>query len=155
MQNRLDIVLTDNEMADIRDRINHVYTALPFLLAKTPAERRRSGWMVTNIGRELMKKCLMHGRAHQGLLSTQVDLDGLERDLNLGAQLQQIAADLSILTSMVNETSTYLQKEASVTALLVYKQLKVASEAGIGGSVAVEEIQALMPRARKKGRKAD
>lgn len=153
MWNRVDTAISAADKADIKNFVDGIKARLTFLVGQTPQERKRAGWTASPKALELSKIALKQGKIHANLLTAQTDLAALERDINLVADLKQIESMLQNLILTIEDTRLWVQKEGSQQGMLIYKLLKIASESGIGGKTAIEEMQPLMPASGKRKKK--
>lgn len=153
MWNRVDTAISVADKADIKNFVEGIRAKLSFLVTQTPKERKRAGWTASPKALELSKIALKHGRISSNLLTSQIDLDALERDINLVMELKQIESMLQSLSSTIEDTRLWVQKEGTQQSMVIYKLLKIAHENGLGTTTAVEEMQPLMPATGRRKKK--
>jgi hypothetical protein len=147
--NRIDGVLTAEDLEAIFGAIDTIRQRMPFLVGLVPAERIRLPKMGDK-SRAFVSKALDIATRTPGLLSAEL-LGQLRRDYELTTAMQPVAVALVQLGELVSDSTMLAGSEAFSAALVAYEMVKRAGENEALDALAVE----LARRFDKEPRPAD
>jgi hypothetical protein len=123
--NRVDAVLTPEDLEEVLGHINAIRQRLPFLVDLAPVERKHLPRMGDK-GRAFVSKALEIA-SRSSLLSAEL-LAQLRRDVELTVAMQPVVIALTRLDELVNDTYLLAGSEAYSGALTVYELVKRAGQ---------------------------
>lgn len=136
--NRISAEVTVAAEQQVKDGIQMIQNALPFLIGLTTAERMNLPKI--SVSNKVFTEDAINLAVNNGeLLPSFIKTDEMSKDINLYHKLDVIAAQLQQLLEKVNDTQMLAGSEAYSAALVVYKVLEAASEAGIEGTKSAYE----------------
>ncbi len=124
--------LTKDDLDHLIGQIRHIKKHLPFLIQLSP-EERRGGLKMGDRTVAFVERALQIAQERKDLLPPYVDLEEMERDLELWKNLGILARELSSLLEAIEDTRMAAGADAYTTALFIYNSLRQAAEAGVPG----------------------
>ncbi|OJU53036.1 MAG: hypothetical protein BGN96_09930 [Bacteroidales bacterium 45-6] len=117
----------------VKDGIQMIQNALPFLIGLTPAERINLPKI--NVSNKVFTEDAINAAVNNAaLIPPFVKVDEMARDLALFQKLDAIGGMLQQVVEKVSDTQLLAGSEAYASALMVYKLLGAASAAGFEGA---------------------
>lgn len=146
--NRIDQVLTDEQMRKAKENIKNIEKDFPFLVGLTDQERNSLLGIDVN-NKAFVEDALNAGRANPELLPRYISLENAENDLKLFEQMDEIIPILKQFLQKLTDTRLLAGSEAYMTSLMLYRLFTAAATAGMPGAEAV--MKQLQPRFKKQG----
>lgn len=135
-RDRIDKVVTTEQMTALDTAITELLGSVSFLQAVDPAEAKH----MVKIGQKTETfaiKAIEIGKQHIGLLPRDLDLDKVERDVELRAALAIRFLQIKYLHQLMQETMMLLGTDIYSAALAIYRSLKAnGKEAGLASLLA-------------------
>lgn len=150
MENRVDVVLTPEQMEAVKAGLASLGSILDFAVPLTGADRVA----LLKLGDKsvaFVNKSLEAAKAHPGSIPPAVKVDELERDVKLYDQLNEIARRLATLQRAVEDTAMVAGSEAYQAALQVYGFLQAGVKFEPGLGEVVNELGRRFRRQRARG----
>lgn len=132
MKDRISAEMTQQQMDAVLDAISTIKTNMPFLINLTSEERAALPKMEDN-RRPFVEKALEYAKSDRDMLPRYIDLEELEKDLDLFRGLASIDRELGKLDESVKDTLAAAGSESYVAALTVYNAAKLAARANNPG----------------------
>ena len=130
-KNNLDVTLTTEQSAGVTAAVAALYTAMPFLVSLTNADRRR----LTKLGDKseaFVRQAHQIVRDHEDVLPAGINLDQMDRDAAIRDLLLPVHQQLTQILTMVNDTITVAGSDLMKASHIVYRALKShGEEAGL------------------------
>lgn len=126
MKDRISAEMTQQQVDAVLDAISTIKTNMPFLINLTSQERAALPKMEDN-RRPFVEKALEYAKSDRDMLPRYIDLEELEKDLNLFRGLASIDRQLGKLDESVKDTLAAVGSESYVAALTVYNAAKLAA----------------------------
>lgn len=148
--NRISAVVPAEDVTEILGSIAAIRAKLPFLLTLSPQERRELPKMGDkSIGFD--DKCRTYMGSNPEFLPGFVDLQEVNKDRELRAQLMRVYAELISLTDSVDDTLRVVASEAWMADLAYYQAVREAARRGRAGAQGIyEDLQQRFPGAPTK-----
>ena len=134
--NRLNITATAAQITAVKTAYQTILTNLPFLLGLTTGERT-SLPAIDVSNKTFTEDAISAGVNNAGLLPSYVSPAGMQTDLTLFTQLDELIALHNQLGEKLQDTQLLAGSEAYVGALTLYKLFGSAADAGVAGSDAI------------------
>lgn len=128
-QNKVSATLSDEAAAAVTTALATVKQNLPFLIALSREERRALPKMGSK-GRGFVRAALTLAGQNADMLPRAFDVAEFQRDVELEARIAPIAASLTQLAELVDDTLVGVGSDAYVAALAVYGYAKAAGKSG-------------------------
>ena len=126
---RLNVVLTTEEKANILATVGALEDALSFRLSLTNAERQRL-MKLGNKSVGFVQQALEAARSHQQFIPAYISVQAMENDLEVRELLLACAQRLGVLYAQVQDTATAAGVDLMHGATSIYRVLKAAGEDG-------------------------
>jgi hypothetical protein len=127
--NRISAAIEEKTVAEIQENFSSIRKLMPFLLEMTQEERSD----LIKFGENLVpfiEQTLADARNYPHLAPPFLDLDELQRDLELFQKLVAIAKPVQELVDLLNDTSAAAGSDAFESALTFYRSVRMASKEG-------------------------
>jgi hypothetical protein len=148
-ENRISAQLTQADQTAVMAAINTIRQKLPFLLDLTPEERRSLPRMGDK-SRAFVAQALTLAEQNEDMLPRSFDVAEMRKDVELAQALEPIAAALTQLLELVEDSYLAVGSEAYTAGLVVYQSAKNSDK----GAALDNLLDALSQRfARKSGGK--
>jgi hypothetical protein len=131
--NRLNIVMTSEELASVKSLFTAIQEKLHFLIGLTPAERISLPKINVNNKVFAEDACNVLKNNPQ-LFPPFMTITELENDLELFRQLDELHTLSRQLTERIVDTRMLAGSEAYTTALSIYRMSEAAALSGLAGS---------------------
>lgn len=145
--NRLSAALSTASIAAIGQALLAIRGELPFLLSLVPAERKE----LPRLGEKTVgfdEKCLHYMQSNPEFLPGFVQVDEVQKDRDLRAQLLRFNADLQSLAQQLDDTLTVLGSEVLMADLAYYQSAREAARRGRpGAEVIYQDLRSRFPGA--------
>ena len=142
--NRLSAALSTASIAAIGQALLAIRGELPFLLSLVPAERKE----LPRLGEKTFEKCLHYMQSNPEFLPGFVQVDEVQKDRDLRAQLLRFNADLQSLAQQLDDTLTVLGSEVLMADLAYYQSAREAARRGRpGAEVIYQDLRSRFPGA--------
>jgi hypothetical protein len=149
--NRISASISEDTIQEIQLGLDKIRERLPFLVRFLEDNRP----YLLEIGEHLrpfMEQSLVDAKAHPNLVPPFLDIEELERDLNLFAQLLQLLKPMEELTSLLHDTAMAAGSDAFETAVVFYKRARMGAKLGDPEATEVTlHILEKMPEIRQGG----
>lgn len=134
--NRLSVVMSAQDMADVLAALDVLKTKMPFLTALTKEEMMSLPKIdVSNY--DFVKETMMVMQTENVPLPPHVNLAEISRDFELFEQLNEISLRVEQISTLVTHTRTLAGSEAYVSSLFVYRIVQAFADAGVPGYAAL------------------
>lgn len=134
--NRLNITMTIQQIADVKSAIQNIYTNMPFLLGLTIEER--IALPKINVANKAFAEDAINAITNNAeMLPGYLKVADMQTDLQLFTQLDELSGLVRQLLEKIEDTQILAGSEAYVSALTGYKLFGAAASAGIPGSDAI------------------
>ncbi len=129
--NKLDVIVTAEQATGITTAMASLYTAMPFLVSLTTADRRR----LPKLGDKsegFVRQAHQIVRDYVDVLPMGLSLPAMDRDATIRDLLLPVHQQLSQVLSMVNDTITLAGSDLMEASHIVYRALQShGEEAGL------------------------
>ncbi len=135
--NRIDVVLTAEQIASVRAAVATLNTALPFLVSMSAAERR----LLMKLGPKseaFVRQTHELAREHPEILPIGLSVAELDRDQILRDELLPTKQDLELLLRRINDTMLLAGADLMQGTLIVYRGLRSYGDAAGYGTIRAE-----------------
>ena len=130
-KNNLDVTLTTEQSAAVTASIASLYTAMPFLVSMSAADRRRLP-KLGDKSESFVRQAHQIVRDHGSVLPTGLDLAAMDRDATIRDLLLPVHQQLSQILSLVDDTIMAAGCDLMKASLIVYRALQShGEEAGL------------------------
>lgn len=136
-KNRLDITISDTDMADIDAAIATLNEKLAPYLISLSTEDRMSLPKLGDRTRAFVDKAREYAQQYPELVPNFVNLDDFDTDLTANAVLSRILRGIQPLTSNLEDSHLLSGSEAYQAALIYYRSVKMAAESDIPNASAI------------------
>lgn len=134
--NRLNITMTAQQIADVKSAIQTIYINMPFLLGLTVEER--IALPKINVANKAFAEDSINAIANNAeMLPGYLKVADMQIDLQLFTQLDELSGLVRQLLEKIEDTQILAGSETYVAALTGYKLFGAAASAGIPGSDAI------------------
>jgi hypothetical protein len=134
--NRLNVVMTDQQVAAVKTAIQTIATNMPFLIGLTTDER--IGLPKINVSNKAFAEDALNAVSNNaGMLPVFINVQQMQNDYKLFTQLDELLGVFRQLLEKAEDTQMLAGSEAYVAALTSYKLFMAASDAGIVGADAI------------------
>jgi hypothetical protein len=130
---RISVEISAAAEQQVKDGIQMIQNALPFLVGLTPAERITLPKINVN-NKVFAEDAINVAENNAALMPPFVKVDEMEKDLTLFQKLDTIRGMLQQISEKVSDTQLLAGSEVYASALMVYKLLGAASAAGFEGA---------------------
>lgn len=150
--NRVSIEITEAMVADVKEKLNAVRTALAGVLVTnlTPDERVT----MLKMGDKTLafvNRALEFAALNPALVPPYLNLEEAQRDYKLAASISRLLKELATLQRGLEDTGMVAGSEAYDAALIFYASVRGASRSNIPGAQAVhDELKRQFPRRSTK-----
>ena len=127
--NRISASIDDESIERVHQALEEVRLHLPFLLELAGGERPS----LINVGENLapfLEKTLADASQHPDLVPPYLDMEELQRDIELFSQLKRIIVPLQRLLDLTNDTHLAAGSDAFDTAIIFYKNVRMEAKLG-------------------------
>ena len=131
--NRISAEVTTTAEQQVKDGIQMIQDALPFLIGLTTTERVNLP-KISVSNKVFTEDAINLAVNNSELFPSFIKTEEMNNDITLYHKLDSISSLLQQLLEKVNDTQMLAGSEAYSAALVVYKVLGAASEAGIEGT---------------------
>jgi hypothetical protein len=146
--NRLNLVMTDPELASAVQHFTDLKTQMPFLVGLALGEKKEmQGINVSN--KAWVEDCIIEMEQDPSILPGFLTPAMVTRDLKLFEQLDVVRVNAADFAAKVSDTQFLAGAEAYAVCLIYYKILEAAAKAGIAG--AAERYNRLKARFENQG----
>lgn len=111
---------------------------LPHLITLTPADRKELPKMGDKTV-SFVQKAAQYARAYPSLVPSYIDVDALERDIQVVDQLGQLFHPLEHLISSLDDSLMAAGSEAYASSLSFYQAAKAAAKGRVHGAQAIAD----------------
>ena len=130
-KNNLDVTLTTEQTAAVTASIASLYTAMPFLVSMSTADRRRLP-KLGDKSESFLRQAHQIVRDHGDVLPTGLSLEAMDRDAAIRDLLLPVHQQLSQILSLVDDTIMAAGCDLMKASLIVYRALQShGEEAGL------------------------
>ncbi|KOY85771.1 hypothetical protein AD998_06030 [bacterium 336/3] len=132
--------VSGDEIKKIKQAIESISTALPFLVALTTDEKKS----LVKLGSksvDFVKDCNNVAQNYPQILPSGFDAGELAKDSKLFEQLSELRLLLNTLNEKLNDTTTAVGNEAMKASLTVYEYVKTAAKSQAGLKTVSEQLQ--------------
>ena len=136
--NRIDTVMTPAQIADVKNAITAINTAISFSVSLT-AEERMTLPKISVANKSFTEDAINALDNNAAIFPAYLNVGQMQNDLKLYQQLDEIAIMLRQTLERIEDTRILAGSEAYVAALTVYKIVGAAAKAGIEGSETIYE----------------
>ena len=126
---RINVVLTAEQKANILATVGALEEALPFRVSLTSAERQRL-MKLGNKSAGFVQQAYEAARSHPDFIPATIDLNAMENDQELRELLLICAQRLGVLYTQVQDTATAAGVDLMKSATAIYRTLKANVEDG-------------------------
>jgi len=135
--NRLDLVLTDAQVDDLRTHFSKINDILnPFAQALTIDERSTIPKMnVSN--KAFVSDAMVAVKGNAEFLPAYLTADAMDKDYKLFEQLEEFLAVAASISEKLSDTQMLAGSEAYQSALAAYRLFGAAAKAGLNGADSV------------------
>ncbi len=153
-ENRISIVLSDQDAESIRSLVQQMDSTMPFLKSLSPTERQTLPKSADGTV-SFLDKSLDHSRHNPQFVPSFLDVYEFDKDVNLSDTLLSLARPLRSLLEKMEDTAMLARSEAYLAALLFYRSVKTAAKMGVPGAQAIyDDLKARFPgKPRKRANK--
>ncbi len=146
MENRINSVVTPDNISMAETHIQAIQAELPFLIDLTPVESKRLSRM--EAGRsEFVRRAHAIAQGNEQLRPQYINFGDIEMDLNLITGLDQIIAKVGKLYKQLNDTRDRAGHEAYGVSREIYGTVQRAAAQGIPGAAhAYEELKQMFEK---------
>ncbi len=137
-KHRVSGVMTEADRQAIMDAISTIKNRMPYLIALTTEERRKI-FKMGDKSVAFVNKSLEVAIQNQGILTRDFDLEEMQRDVALYAQLQSMMMALTQLMEQIDGTMIQVGAEAYYAGRAVYKLTQMG-----GDGKALDELTELL-----------
>lgn len=131
--NKVDVTLTAEQSTTVTAAIAGLYTALPFLVSMTTADRRRLP-KLGDKSESFVRQAHQIVRDHGSVLPTGLSLAAMDRDAAIRDLLLPVHQQLSQILSLVDDTIMAAGCDLMKASFIVYRSLQShGEEAGLRG----------------------
>lgn len=150
MYNRVDTIISDADLQDIRDAYAVIKDKMSFLIGLTD-EERTGGWIRSPKALLFMRSVFMRSK-DQPQNFPGVSMAAFEKDLKLIEQIDLLESMNANIARQLKDTRLRLTKEGAEQAMAVYNMMQVFHDSGIPGGEGFKDLQAYLPRTGKKSK---
>ena len=136
--NRIDTVMTPAQIADVKNAITAINTAISFSVSLT-AEERMTLPKISVANKSFTEDAINALDNNAAIFPAYLNVGQMQNDLKLYQQLDELATILRQTLERIEDTRILAGSEAYVAALTVYKIVGAAAKAGIEGSETIYE----------------
>jgi len=149
LENKIDVVVTDENKTAVANAVQAVHDALPFLLDLTPDERRKM-LVLGDRSVAFVNKALELADLNSDFLPGSFNVEEMRKDVNLYNDLRAIRASIVSLQELMEDTIMQAGNEAYSAALVVYHYAKSTRMHAEGLDELVDEMSKRFHRKSKK-----
>lgn len=126
MDNKISIILTDDEFNQINSQIDAVDTAMPFLF-NVESEKRQGGFRLGDKNMGFLEKGKDYINQNPEFMPGYYSAEEVVKDAGLSAQLISITRKLRVLADKIEDTASIAGMEALSGVLAYYNAVKQAA----------------------------
>jgi len=131
--NRLNTVMTDTDMTDVKKSIDIIYSKMPFLIGLTTDERITLPKI--NEGNKVFVADSINALVNNAaMLPPYLDVNLIKSDLTLYEQLDELEGMAQQLVEKIQDTRMLCGSEAYASSLAAYRLFEAAAAAGLPGT---------------------
>lgn len=130
--NRINVVMTAAQIANVKAAIQTINANMPFLVGLTPEERKNLP-KISVQNKVFTEDSIVAIQNNGSILPAYFGTAGIKNDYTLYNQLDELSTLISQVAEKVDDTRLLAGSEAYVSALLAFKLIKAAAEAGVPG----------------------
>ena len=131
--NRLSVTLAATAVSAVKTAVTTINTQLPFLVGLTPEERKAVPKI--DVGNKIfVEDALLAIQNNATLFPAYLNVAEVQKDFTLYEQLDELVLLVGLLYEKLRDTQILAGSEAYTSALIAYKLLGAASDAGLPGA---------------------
>ena len=134
--NRLNLVITDADITDVKKSITDIYGKMPFLIGLTTDERVTLPKISEN-NKVFVGDSINALANNAPMLPSYLNVADIKSDLTLYEQLDELEMLALQLVEKIQDTRMLCGSEAYVSSLTAYRLFEAAASAGIPGADAI------------------
>jgi hypothetical protein len=149
MRFKISAILGTDTINDLKNKLNEVKAALPFLLKLSSADRHGK----RNLGHKSVgygKSSLQVAKKHLHLMQRQFEVEEFESDVLLYEQLQDFLMDVSSLHQNIEDTVIVLGQKIMEQSNEVYAEVKRAAKKDNTYKAAMNELSAFYRKSKNQ-----
>lgn len=131
--NRINTTATAAQITAVKTAFQTIMNNLPFLVGIT-AEERKSLQTIDVANKAFTEDAINIAINNANLVPTYISIAGMQNDLTLFAQLDEISGLANQLCERVEDTKMLAGSEAYQGALTLYRAFGTAADAGVSGA---------------------
>ena len=127
--NRISATIDKQTVAEIQDNLGTIRKLMPFLLDMSTDERSD----LIKFGENLVpfiEQTLADSKSYPHLVPPYLDVEELQRDLELFMQMVAVLKPLQQLVALIQDTSSAAGSDAFESALTFYRTVRMAAKEG-------------------------
>lgn len=136
LNNRLNVTATAAQVTAVKTAFQTILTNLPFLVGLTTDERK-SLLAIDVSNKAFTEDAINAGVNNPTLVPGYVSVAGMQNDLTLFAQLDELSGLANQLSERLEDTKLLAGSEAYNGALTLYRSFGTAADAGVSGADAI------------------
>lgn len=134
--NRLNITMTEADIAQVKKQFESIYGAMPFLIGLTTEER--VGLPKINEGNKVFVGDSINALVNNApMLPAYLNVKDIKNDLTLYEQLDELEGLALQLVEKIQDTRMLCGSEAYASSLTAYRLFEAAASAGLPGADSV------------------
>jgi hypothetical protein len=134
--NRLNLVMTDADITDVKKSITNIHGKMPFLIGLTTDERVTLPKISEN-NKVFVGDSINALVNNAPMLPSYLNVADIKNDLTLYEQLDELEMMALQLVEKIQDTRMLCGSEAYVSSLAAYRLFEAAASAGIPGADAI------------------
>lgn len=138
LNNRVNVTLTPAQMTAVKTAFQTIITNLPFLVGLT-ADERKSLQTIDVANKAFTEDAINAAINNSTLVPGYVSVAGMQSDLSLFVQLDEISGLATQLCERVEDTKMLAGSEAYQAALTLYRAFGTAADTGVSGADSIVE----------------
>jgi hypothetical protein len=151
MENKISVVIADNNYSAILQQIDSLDAALPFLINLSP-EERAGGFKLGDKNLGFLEKGKDYLNQRPDFLPVHYSKEEVSKDAALAGQLATIARKLRVLADKVEDTASIAGMEALAGILAYYNAVRQATKDKVNGSQTIyDDLKKRFPGRPKSG----
>ena len=147
--NRVSAVVTAEQRAKVVEGMRLIKSSLPFLVSLTKDERKK----LSKIGPkrvQYVNLCLKGARNFPELMTSDINVEELVKDVDLLNELLDIWISMSSLMELIVDTMTAAGVDTSGVSSKIYSLLKLGAASNASVKTLNDEIKKFFPGSPKK-----
>lgn len=138
LNNRVNVTATPAQVTAVKTAFQTILANLPFLVGLT-ADERKSLQTIDVANKAFTEDAINAAINNATLVPGYVSVTGMQNDLALFVQLDEISGLASQLCERVEDTKMLAGSEAYQAALTLYRAFGTAADAGVSGADSIVE----------------